>query len=67
MKVYILFRDVPFEFGEIHGVFSTKEKAEVYKEQVRCQELDYYNNHGMTPQKREKFDEEYIIQEWEVE
>lgn len=31
---YVLTRDVPYEFGEVLGVFSTKELAEQHLEQV---------------------------------
>ena len=43
MKVYIVFQDVPFEFGQIWGVFSTQEKAKKYKKQIK-QEDEYYKN-----------------------
>ncbi len=34
IKVYVLHRDVPHEFGEAMGVFSTREKAEAALEKA---------------------------------
>ena len=31
MKVYIIHRDIPYEMGDVFGVYSTEEKAEVAK------------------------------------
>ena len=61
MKVYIVFQDVPFEFGQIWGVFSTQEKAKKYKKQIK-QEDEYYKNIEI-----EEWEEMFIIEEYDVE
>ena len=69
MKIYILFRDVPFEFGEIHGVFLTKEKAEIYKNELREETIKHYISSGIFNYTDliKGFNEQYDIQEWEAE
>lgn len=54
MKVYIVHRDVDCEFGQIFGVFDSREKAENFMDELSKK---YIHN----------FDEEFSIQEWGVE
>lgn len=60
MRVYILFRDVPFEFGENFGVFYTRDKAEDYKKEL-------FNSGEYCCGIKELFEEQFQIQEWDVE
>ena len=55
MKVYIIFRDVPFEFGEIHGVFETHIKAEAALDEIKEGWKGYWEG------------EHWSIDEWDVE
>ena len=41
MKVYIVFRDVPYEFGEIQGVYSNKEAANEHLENIGQTDDEY--------------------------
>jgi hypothetical protein len=40
MKVYVVFRDVPFEFGEIYHICKTRSLAEKLLKEI----LEEYNN-----------------------
>ena len=54
-KVYVVFRDVPFEFGEIHHICSSKEKADDLRKQC------------VLERNCPNAEEEFEVQEWEVE
>lgn len=61
MIVFIIFQDVPFEFGQIHGVYETREKAEEALDVIKNDHLA----RGFTWSEND--DEQYSIDEWEVE
>jgi hypothetical protein len=56
-KVYIVFRDVPHEFGEIYEVCATQKLAETVLKEI---ELEFQNS--TSPFKKE----EWEIQEWDI-
>lgn len=59
-KVYILFQDVPHEFGQIHGVFSSWEAGNKYKQKLK----DGDAKRGLPWNDRtESF---YAVEEWSV-
>jgi len=40
VKVYIVHRDVPYEFGEVYGVFRSEEAARQFISGVTCSRLE---------------------------
>lgn len=70
MKIFVLFHNVPYEFGEVLGVFSSKELAEagMEKEFGEVRNRTIVNNRGKTVNCGHKPDpEEYEIQEWNLD
>jgi len=56
MKVYVVFRDVPFEFGEIHHVCATRELADKRRAEIVASRPNSTS-----------IDEEMQVQDWDVE
>jgi len=40
MKVYIVHRDVPYEFGEVWGVFLTEQEARQFINEIEISRLE---------------------------
>lgn len=58
MKVYIVWEDDPEGMSQIHGVFSTQEKAEAYKRKTREQRWKGFE---------EYFDKIFLIEDFEMD
>ena len=60
MKVFILVREVPFEFTDIYGIFASRTAAETEQNDAITKHCFQFGR------SQEHYKEQFIIQEWEL-